>query len=833
MKYWLKGLLVLWSLGLQGQYNIKGKVSDQSGQALPFVNIIVDGGSTGTTTDIDGRFSLFLNEKPQTLRFSYVGFEPLVLRGSEINRKLKVQMIEKVSELNEVTVLPGENPAHRIIKKAVAFRDENDPENLESFQYKTYSKFWVTLDIDSLDPKIDTVFERLDKEQLLKDSAQASPDSVQVVDSSDFKMHQFLSKQHLFFMETVTERRYNGSRDNETVLAQRTSGFKNPMFALLVTQLQSFSFYQDYIGITGDQYLNPLTRGSVNRYFFLLEDTIINNPGDTTYFISFRPRPNRGFKAMKGVLAINTEDWAIANVRAQPAAAEALPVEIRQEYRRFGDGTWFPVSFEADIRLSNVSLNDAVPEAVMRRNLSEIELNPNLRNRDINPNSMVIEERPQEEVTKTVEQFRSGTLDSVESETYRFIDSLSEAENIERNLEVLLALARGYVTFGKINLDLNRLLNYNTYEGLRLGLGITTNRRFSEWLELGGYFAYGFGDQRSKYGLSSKVLIDKNRRFSWQAGFQYDIFETGGFEIPLYEPAGLLNDNYRRLLIEQWDYSQRWFTGFQIDPLSRLRLDLRLMSEERRTVGDYRFNPVPDDATTALDREPWQFTELQGTLRFAPEEENAITPFGKIALKGGFPVFHLSYARGLEDFLEGDFDYHRLQIRMEHRLKTLRFGVSNFMVRAGALWGEVPAAKAFFGTANAVSSNKFYQRSWKLADRNSFETMRFNEFLSDRYLEIMWRQDFKTLIFKRENFAPHIELLTRMAIGDLRQPNLHENIRFRTLENAYWESGLELNRLYASTFFGFGLGFYYRYGAYQFGSFENNFAIKLTSKFVL
>jgi hypothetical protein len=52
----------------------------------------------------------------------------------------------------------------------------------------------------------------------------------------------------------------------------------------------------------------------------------------------------------------------------------------------------------------------------------------------------------------------------------------------------------------------------------------------------------------------------------------------------------------------------------------------------------------------------------------------------------------------------------------------------------------------------------------------------------------------------------------------------HENQNFNTLEKGFYESGLEINKL----FFGFGLSFTYRYGSYHLPHFDDNLAFKFT-----
>ena len=67
-------------------------------------------------------------------------------------------------------------------------------------------------------------------------------------------------------------------------------------------------------------------------------------------------------------------------------------------------------------------------------------------------------------------------------------------------------------------------------------------------------------------------------------------------------------------------------------------------------------------------------------------------------------------------------------------------------------------------------------------------------------------------------------LITRFALGDMDNPERHQNISFGSLKKGYTESGFELNKL----LFGFGLSFTYRYGGYHLPEFGDNVAIKFT-----
>lgn len=89
---------------LQQQIEVTGTVTNaQTGEPLPGVNIVIQGTTTGTTTDMDGDYSI---EAPPdaTLVFSFVGFQEQSIRiqGRE---EINVSMNEAVTELEEVVAI--------------------------------------------------------------------------------------------------------------------------------------------------------------------------------------------------------------------------------------------------------------------------------------------------------------------------------------------------------------------------------------------------------------------------------------------------------------------------------------------------------------------------------------------------------------------------------------------------------------------------------------------------------------------------------------------------------------------------------------------------------
>ena len=72
----------------QQQKTVTGKVSDSTGGPLPGVSVVVKGTTTGTITDMDGKYTLANVPVNATLQFSFVG-----MKSQEVKVELKLLSI--------------------------------------------------------------------------------------------------------------------------------------------------------------------------------------------------------------------------------------------------------------------------------------------------------------------------------------------------------------------------------------------------------------------------------------------------------------------------------------------------------------------------------------------------------------------------------------------------------------------------------------------------------------------------------------------------------------------------------------------------------------------
>lgn len=96
---------------------VKGVVSDENGEALPGVNILVKGTSFGTVTGIDGSYSISVPDGA-TLVFSYIGYniQEVVVGDRTV---IDISLNPDAETLSEVVVIGSRNQNRTVLETAV------------------------------------------------------------------------------------------------------------------------------------------------------------------------------------------------------------------------------------------------------------------------------------------------------------------------------------------------------------------------------------------------------------------------------------------------------------------------------------------------------------------------------------------------------------------------------------------------------------------------------------------------------------------------------------------------------------------------------------------
>ena len=791
---------------------VQGRITDgQSHRPLAFVNITYQATGQGTVSNIDGDFSISSGREIDFLKFSYVGYHPRLIGKEEIRpgEMLLIELERKAYDIEEVTILPGINPAHRIIRLASENRKVNNPEKQRSFSYSSYSKMFFTVEVDSL----------------FRDG----PDSIPAeADGSRQELEDFLEKRHLFLMEFVSQRKFKPpDKNKETVTASRVSGYSDPSFTLLASQLQSTSFYDELFMIWDKKYLNPISSGSTRKYLFILEDTMFTEQMDSLFVISYRPLRGRNFDGLQGILHINSRGYAIQHVIAEAAETRGIfRIRIQQKYEYLEDKQWFPVQLNTDIILSpNTTETNGEPVKLLgigKSYLSDIRLDPEFSNREFDHIELDVKDNAHRQTPEYWSTYRANPLTSKDSSTYHFIDSIGEEVQLDRTLKVFETFASGYIPVGFLNLDYRSLIHWNQYEGFRLGAAAETNERISRWFSLGGKVAYGTRDKGWKYGGHLRLNLNQRRDAWLRFSYERDVVETAGFRF-IDRPPVTSSEVFRSFLIAQKDIQEEKALELQFPALRYMKVNTYFSQAVRMVTSDYRYltGSPGDEQETDI----FPITEAGLLVRYAHKEKFLETPRGnRLSLGTSYPVLYANVRLGLP-LLGGEYEYRKIEAKITKTFISKSLGDTKIALAGG--WADriLPYPLLYAGLGSYAT--------FTIETENSFATMRLNEFVSDRFVNLHFQQDFGKLIFSKGQFQPGIVLATSAGFGKLTRHGRHVNLDQKPYDLGYYESGILFNNLLRQWFIGYGLGVFYRYGPYSLTKTIDNFAFKFTIRFNL
>lgn len=794
-------------------YPVEGKVIDRATkEPLAFVSIVIKGTQTVAYTNIEGKFRISSERPGATLVFSYVGYRRMELTA-EGGSPMLVMMEAVDHQLNEVSVVAGENPAHRIIRRASQNRKLHNPEQINAYTCTIYSKTSYDLVRNHITRK-----DSLKTDSVNTKSTTAKTDSA-ATDSAGFFLNRLIDQSHVFMIESVYERKYLAPGHlNETVLATKASGLKNPSFSTSATDLQPFSFYNDLFSMLDKDYLNPIAAGSTSKYFFQLEDTLYQGL-DSVYIISFRPLKGKNFNGLQGVLYINTNGYAIQNVIASPYDKGLLELKIQQQYQLADNRQWFPQQLNYELYFRNYPSKDMGMKLTGKSFVKAVKLNPTLKKRDFGFATVTMEPEAAFHDSTYWTANRHDTLDAKEQLTYHLLDSLGTELHFDRKLKTIEALATAQLPVSVFNIDLNRVIRFNDYETARLGFGAHTNDRLSRWFSVGGYAGYGLRDKVLKYGGDATLNFKKNSKDYYIRYSYSDDIEEPGDSRYFYTTVNLT----RRLLAYRMDHVIRQEACVNFRALNYLTMNVALSQNQH--MPNYRYTFYED--VFSLPQGPvFKSTELRLKGRYAYQEK-LVQSFGQMISSGSkFPILHFAYTSGFKTPGYGDYRFNKLSAGIEQTFTLKNFGKTNLLVEGGTLEGTVPYPYLFQGNGSFTKDGYLYVR-------HTFQTMGLYEFLSDGYVNVFLSHNFGSLLFKTEKFRPEVLVFTSAGYGTLRDSSRHRDLEFKTMEKGYYESGLMINNIIRANYFnvcylGLGGGAFMRYGAYAYPKWEDNMAYKLS-----
>ena len=733
---------VLFTPAVFGQKTIiKGKLTEKgTGEPVTFANIYFKGTPFGTISDTSGLFSLSIDSEKITedslviTHLSYV--KAVVPFQKNESQTLDIQIEGKFMQLNEVTILPGENRAWGILRKVIANKKINNPEKKTNYYCEEYSK--IRFDLNHFSDKI--------KKNILVKPFDFIWENVDTTENG-------VTYLPLLLVEKVIDHYYQSSpRDaRDQVKALNTVGLPGRKMLEFVDDLYlAPNIYENYVVILEKNFPSPINDNYKQNYRFYVLDSIPNDTGKT-FHIVFKPKHKRGL-AFTGEMTIESPSYAVKEIQLQfDIMANVNFVRsylITQKYAPVDGPHWMMTE-------SNVLGDFTVMENFS--NMTGFFGRKRSVYRDYHVDSVITEEvfKGTEIVVETDsarirdeaywEAHRSDTLSDQEAGIVAMIDRLEADPKFILRKNIIQGIVTGYAPLGKLELgNLYTFYSYNEVEHSRVKLGLRTSDKWEIPFSASAFGAYGTRDQRWKYGGDLVYTFGKEKKPPKRIGISYrnDMIQLGRS----FNQIVLDHIVSSFVQIGSDDASRNYHRDFQIFAenhwIPGLVTRINYFNQSISRPFDQLFEVVEPDGTMGSKdafqtagigftlKYSWQYPDIKGSFYDKKDLRNSFRKFPDLALQW-------QYAD--RETFNSDFDYQKVRASLRQQVRMKKFGFFKYYVEAGKTFGTVPYTHLETPFANPLV----------FMDDYAFNLMNFLEYAADEYVSFNLQHHFDGLILDR------------------------------------------------------------------------------------
>ena len=818
-------LFVLFALtsSIFAQTKVSGIVVDKSNRPVPFANIAFQNSTEGVVSNEDGLFYL---ESPKTYKVivvTSVGFsdKEIVLEKS-VTYKLTVQLSEVLS-LNEVVIYSGKtskknNPALDILRKIWERRRKNGLHLFRQYQMEKYEK--VEFDLNTIDSAYM-------KKKLFK----GMEFIFNQVDTSKITGKTYLP---IFINEALSDV-YGDNQINKVKVktkANKTSGFNgNQQILAFVDDLYSdFDIYDNHLTFFDKSFTSPLSKTGIDVYNYVLRDSSFIDD-KWCYNIVFYPR-RKNELTFKGDFWVSDTTFAIKNINMAATKSANInwvkDIYIEQEFEVMNDSVFL---LTKDYMMTDFALNkkDKSKGIYGKRTTFYRDHKFNIQK----PEKFYKEEVNylDKEVYNKSEDFweenRFEKLTKDEKGVYKMLDTLQTVKKFQRLYSLVEILDSGYINYNGLDFGpIYAMVGQNSVEGLRLRTGLRTYFGPNDPWRLQSYIAYGFKDDKIKYGVTGKWMVNDKKRIILSAGNRRDIEQIGA---SLTTTNDVLGRNYASSgLITVGSNNKLTNVSLsnvqiEIEPIKNLTFATGVSYKTLISASpEFSLDYYTDLSQTTLKSQVKQ-SEVNLQVEYTPNKKPIAFGVERDVADSPYTTLFMIYSQGFKNLFSSDFDYKKLQLYYKQPIIIGPLGRSNVTVEMGKTFGYIP-----LGLMSVVPGN---QSLFDIA--NTFSNLQYYEFVADQYVTFKWDHDFHGRFFGRIPFMRKLNWRENIGFKSVYGTVSDENrminasgLVYNAPEKVYWEYSAGIGNIFKF----FRVDFSWR-GNYLEMPTANKFAVKVSLGF--
>lgn len=708
-----------------------GTVTDSiTGEPLPFISIRIANTMYGDETDLDGNFSLNAEETDR-LEFTFLGYKTKTYALNKyVNRPMHVKLVPTDYMLQEVQVTSKNsyskknNPAVDLAKRILAQKNDNRIENANYYQRDTYEKLLLGI----TDIKSGKATANLGLTEIVEngDTSLISGKNVLMVSLKEKTMQQYYRKSPQTKKQIVTGRKEKGIDDQLFAEGWLTT-YMDEMF-------KDIDIYNSNINIAFKPFVGPLSPIATDFYKFFIKDTI-SIDGQKYINLGFTPF-NSSFFGFMGYITVDDSTLAIKRVNMD------IPKNTNINYL---DGFHLEQTFEMnDAGIMELKNDQLTAEfyivkgtkgfyAQRSRDFKDYQFNvPNDSIlRSFAGTEMVLKDAKKQDSTHW-QAYRTDSIQFAQNQVETTLDKLQRNPVVKGFLFIAELLIKGYLRTGDPSqFDIGpiyTMFSGSTLEGFRLRVGGETTANLNPNFFAKGYMAYGFRDNKIKYGLDFEYSFNQKSYHAREYPVNSVAFNyTNDIRTLGEDPVGSPTDNWaysiKRMPIYNMMYYKQLKLQYTYEDMSGFSINPWIKSEYQIPTDSIRFEPVSGEKP--LDH--LLNNEVGIKLRYAPQEKFVQGRIYRFNLKNPHPVFELSHRASFKDILGTNYGYQITELKYSQRYFISAFGRIDLTVKGGKIWtGGVPYPYLFSPNANTSFT----------VMAESFSQVNPLEFVCDQYASI-------------------------------------------------------------------------------------------------
>ena len=735
-------LVLISSVGFAQTTVVKGAVIDaESRLPVPFASVYFKEGK-GITADSSGRFEISTERSFRELQVSYIGYKTatISLQPGKAQSLTIALSIDAAKDLNTVIVKSRNkikysnknNPAVELIRRVIANKEKNRPENYDYVEYEQYEKIQLALSRPA---------EKLAKSKLLKKYAF-------LLENTDTTKIKGKALTPIYLEEKLSSNYYrkNPGKNKTVIEGEKRVNFgefidSNGVTSYLKRLYEDVNVYDNNISLFTNQFLSPIADMAPTFYMFFIRDTVTDESGKKLVKMYFTPRNTNDF-LFRGTMFI-TLDSSYAVQKLDMTISPNINmnwVKSMQIHQAFEKNT-------IDERYHLVK-SAIISELGLKKGKGGVygERSVSFKNYKINqPREEAFYTSPDLPNAARNDSFwmsrRHDPLNQSESRVYQNIDSLRNMKSFKRFMDVATIFIAGYKSFGKFEIGpASTFYSWNPVEGFRLRFGGRTTPALSKRFYVETYGAYGFRDEKWKGFLSFTYSLNNKSIYSFplnyiRASAQRET-KIPGQELQFVQEDNLLL-SFKRGKNDKWLYNDIYRLDYVKEFQNRLSYSVGFKNWKQTPAGAINYVRGKEQQLETIPH--LTTSELSLQVRYAPNEQFYQGKIYRIPIINKYPILTFRYTRGVKGLFGGEYNYDKFNLSVEKRVYLSQFGYSDVALEGGYTKGQLPFPLLSIHRANQTYAYQLY----------SYNLMNFLEFASDQYVSLNVDHHFNGFIFNR------------------------------------------------------------------------------------